>query len=274
MEVSAAGITPPGPALVGIDVEPEYVLGFPVYVGMTIGSAPPSASLMRLPLPSPAALRGAVGLRLWRPGEAEPFFEEAPTAVVDPELSAPSFRLRAGEIRRLLVEISELLPDDLSAGAVDGQLLYGAPPHIAESARGRLLFREPMDAERASLDELRTEVEAAGSFGRWLRRPPSDPSRLAPPTDRGDPLRYPRLIKYLIHGPEGLDTVDPALLNVLGGVFAPEAYGLAAELLAARDPGAFAGYAQQVKAAYPALAAWMDAIAAGQSEIAWARSHR
>ncbi|WP_437672336.1 hypothetical protein [Sorangium sp. So ce131] len=274
MEVSAADIAPPGPALVGVDVEPEYVLGFPMYVGITIGSAPPGASLLRLPLPSPAALRGAIGLRLWRPGEAEPFFEEAPTAVVDPDLSAPSFRLRAGEVRRLLVEVAELLPDDLSAGAVDGVLLYGAPPHIAESGRGRLSFREPTDAERASLAELRPEVEAAGSFGRWLRAPPPDPSRLAPPTDPGDPLRYPRLVKYLIHGPEELDAVDPALLGVLGGVFAPEAYGLAAELVAARDPGAFAGYAQQVKAAYPGLTAWMDAIAAGQSDLAWARGHR
>ncbi|WP_437895622.1 hypothetical protein [Sorangium sp. So ce124] len=274
MEVSAPDITPPGPALVGIDVEPEYVLGFPMFVGITIGSVPPGASLMRLPLPSPAALRGAVGIRLWRPGEAEPFFEEAPTAVVDPDLSAPSFRLRAGEVRRLLVEIAELLPDDLAAGEVDGVLLYGAPPHVAASGRGRLRFREPTAAERALLDELRPEVEAAGSFGRWLRRPPSDPTRLAPPADPGDPLRYLRLMKYLIHGPEELAAVDPARLRVLGGVFAPEACGLAAELQAARDPGAFAGYAQQVKAAYPGLAAWMDAIAAGQSEIAWARSHR
>ncbi|MGK3968477.1 hypothetical protein WMF38_30390 [Sorangium sp. So ce118] len=117
-------------------------------------------------------------------------------------------------------------------------------------------------------------AELTSGSDRGRRGRPARTSRLAPPTDRGDPLRYPRLIKYLIHGPEGLDTMDPALLNVLDGVFAPEAYGLAAELLAARDPGAFAGYAQQVKAAYPGLAAWIDAIAAGQSEIAWARSHR
>ncbi len=65
-----------------------------------------------------------------------------------------------------------------------------------------------------------------------------------------------------------------ACLDVLDGLFEPEAAALKAELLAARDMGAFKAQALHVRQKYPGLSSWMAEIEARQSSFAWARGNR
>ena len=65
-----------------------------------------------------------------------------------------------------------------------------------------------------------------------------------------------------------------ACLDVLDGLFEPEAAALKAELLAARDMGAFKAQAFHVRQKYPGLSSWMAEIEARQSSFAWARGNR
>jgi hypothetical protein len=82
-------------------------------------------------------------------------------------------------------------------------------------------------------------------------------------------------LKDLYFGHDRLPTIPLDRLDVLGGLFAPEREALRAELLAARDDtAAFERQVQKVKGDYPGLAAWMEAIVAGESEIAWTRGQR
>jgi hypothetical protein len=265
-------IDPPSPTISALESEPEYVLGYPLYVALTIAVSRPGASLGSLPLPHTHSLRGAIGLRLWHPSEVDPIVDVEPTAIVAPDLGQPELRLAAGESRRFLVELSPLLPDGLAPGDYSAQLLYGEPTRIASSQRFALRLREPTDSEQQVLTSLHDEVSREGSWGAWAERRESAAGALRPPTGNRDPLRYPRALKYMLYGPVALGAMDDAFLAVLDGVFAADADGFRAEILAAKDRVLFDAYAAQVKAARPGLVAWMDAIAQGATPIAWART--
>lgn len=262
----------PSAVIAELESEPEYVLGFPMYVAITIAVDQPEAGLNILPYPLPHHLFGAIGLQLWRGGEPEAFVKVAPSAVVDPDLDTPSFRLRPGERRRLLVEISPLLPEHLAPGDYTAVLSYGDRRMHAQSPHFQLHLRAPTDAERELLAALQPELIEAGSWGEWAES--RQPSAIVPgpSSERGDLLRYPRALKLMLHGPVPLGAVDDGFLALLDGMFAPDAEGFRGEILAARDARAFQAHAQQVKAKWPGLSAWMDDIADGATAIAWART--
>jgi hypothetical protein len=88
-------------------------------------------------------------------------------------------------------------------------------------------------------------------------------------------LRLNWILRELFHGTERLAAIPLARLDVLDGLFEPEREALRAELLAARkDPAALASQVANVKRRFPDLTYWMNAILAGESEIAWTRKMR
>lgn len=263
---------PPSAVIVALETEPEYVLGFPVYVALTLAASPPGASLTQVPAPQTHQLYGAIGVRLWRAGDSDPFVDVPANGMVDSDLGLPGMSLRAGRQRRLLLEISSLLPEDLAAGEYTAELRYGTRARFATSPRFALRLREPTRAEREQAAALQPELSAAGSWAEWAEQRGPNASALRPPTSASDPLRYPRALKYLLHGPVPLGAIDEGFLALLDGLFAPDAEGLRAELLAAKDRAAFAAHAARVKATWPGLTTWMNEIEDGTSAIAWTRT--
>jgi hypothetical protein len=79
-------------------------------------------------------------------------------------------------------------------------------------------------------------------------------------------------MRFLMYGPTELADVDPAMFDVLGGVYAPDAEALRAEVLAARgDRAALAKQLALARAATPGLGPWLASIESGTSFLGWMR---
>ena len=90
-----------------------------------------------------------------------------------------------------------------------------------------------------------------------------------------DPLRFNRVMRYLMYGPEELAVVSPSIVDVLHGIYEPESHAILAELYAARrDVARFTEEEEIVRTSFPGLAWWMDEIASGHSELAFVRVMR
>ncbi|AUX22050.1 hypothetical protein SOCEGT47_025510 [Sorangium cellulosum] len=260
-------VEPPGLALRSIDHERRYVLGYPVHVAITVCADPPGAYLRRLPWPSWAGNAGAIGVRLVRSDTREAVVQTEPSPVVLPELGTPMFVLAPGACRRMLIDVSSYLPAGLEPGSYELAIVYDAPPDRVESAPVPIELAAPGPEEQRELQRLAPELARAGSWGRWTSLLPEDRTPVEVRVEPGDPLRFNRIVRHLIHGPDALCDIDPDVLDVLDGVYAPEAHGLRAELYAARgDAARFAEQAAIIRAWYPGLAWWIERIEAGQSE--------
>jgi hypothetical protein len=215
-----------------------------------------------------------VGLSLAPAGSAEVIFRRDPLPAADPSMGIPVGRLEAGELRRTLVDLSEVLPEHLDPGEYDVSISFGPAAIRAESGPLRLAFRRPSLREAEILTRLGPEQVASGSWGQWTRLPPvSDPNIL--PWGPDDPLRLNWILRELFHGAARLATIPLARLDVLDGLFEPEREALRAEILAAgNDRAALARQVADVKRRFPELTYWMNAILAGESEIAWTRKMR
>jgi hypothetical protein len=259
---------PPGLVLHTIDHDGRYVLGFPVHVAITLCAQHPGTCIRGLPLASWAGNAGAIGMRLDEPETGRVVVETDPFPVVLPELGTSTFTLAPDACRRMLVDISSFLPADLEPGRYDLALLYGTPLGDIESPAVRIELAAPSAAEREELVRLEPELARAGSWGRWTNLPPRRGERAMLPHGPGDPLRFNRVMRYLMYGPEKLSEVDPSLIELLHGVYEPESHALLAELYAARgDATRFGEQAAIVRASFPGLAWWMDRLEAGRSEI-------
>ncbi|KYF88528.1 hypothetical protein BE17_41420 [Sorangium cellulosum] len=262
----------PGLVLRAFEHDGRYVLGFPLHVALTLCADPPSTCVRGLPLASWAGNAGAIGIRLIDPATGNVVLSHEPFPVVLPELGTSTFTLSPGACRRMLVDVSRFLPADLAPGRYDLVILYGAPSRLIESPVARVELAAPSAAEREELDRLEPELALVGSWGRWTNLRPRHGERIEPPRGSLDPLRFNRVLRYLMFGPEGLSDVDPALLDVLHGVYEPEFHALLAELYAARgDAARLAEQAAIIRTSYPGLAWWIDEIEAGRSAIAAAR---
>lgn len=284
---------PPGLAPLELDHERHYVIGFPVHVAITLATDDPDAILNMMPLPSLAGNAGAMGVLLAKAGDGEVAARFEPSPVVSRELHTPMFTLQGSERRRMLVDLSPFLPADLAPGHYTMKVVYASRSDRVESPVVPVELSRPSPEEQRDLERLAPSLEQAGSWGAWTYEPPvgdeleallTDPGaistglRAAPyplaPLSR-DPLRYNRTVRHLTFGPEELHEVDPARLDVLRGVYLPEAHALRAELFAARgDAERFAAEAELIRATHPGLGWWLDAIAAGESEITFTRSLR
>ncbi|WP_437746349.1 hypothetical protein WME73_16115 [Sorangium sp. So ce302] len=265
----------PGLVLRSLDHDRRYVLGFPLHVAITLCADRPGACILRLPRPSWAGNAGAIGVRLARAGTGEEVARTEPWPVVLPEHGTPVFRLCPGECRRMLIDVSSYLPAGLDPGQYTLAIVYIGPPDRAESPPVPIELAAPSPEEQLELGRLAPEAARAGSWGRWTSLPPESGAAVTGRVEPGDPLRFDRILRYLMYGPQPLGDVDPALLDVLRGVYEPEAHALRAEIYAARgDAARFAEAAAFIRATYPGLAWWIERIEAGQSEIGFVRACR
>ncbi|WP_437970752.1 hypothetical protein WMF04_16325 [Sorangium sp. So ce260] len=266
---------PPGLALRSIDHDRRYVLGFPLHVAITVCADRPGTCIRRLPRASWAGSAGAIGVRLARAGSGEEVVRSEPSPVVLRELGTPVFLLPPGACRRMLVDVSSHLPSGLDPGHYTLAIVYEGPPDRVESPPVPIELAAPDLEEQRELVRLAPEIARAGSWGRWTSLPPDGGAPVAAGVAPGDPLRFNRILRYLMYGPESLCDVDPAVLDVLDGVYTPEAHALRAELHAARgDAARFAEQAELVRSTYPGLAWWIERLEAGQSEIGFVRACR
>ncbi len=266
---------PPGLALRSIDHDRRYVLGFPLHVAITVCADRPGTCIRRLPRASWAGNAGAIGVRLTRAGSGEEVVRTEPSPVVIRELGTPVFLLSPGTCRRMLIDVSSHLPSGLEPGHYTLAIVYEGPPDRVESSPVPIELAAPDLEEQRELQRLAPELARTGSWGRWTSLPPDGGAPVEARVDPGDPLRFNRVLRYLMYGPESLCDVDPAVLDVLDGVYAPEAHALRAELHAARgDAARLAERAELIRSTYPGLAWWIARIEAGQSEIGFVRECR
>lgn len=264
---------PPTLRLEEVVVEPSYVLGFPTYVGITLAVDPVSATLSRVPLAGWEDTRDMVGVRLYT--QAQLVIEAKAGNVADPEVGVPVTRLRAGEHRRILVDLSEVLPPTLAPDRYQALITFGPPEQRAQSDWLTLNMRAPNSRETELLRVTSAEREERGSWGQWTRFPPTGASPTQLPWGPSDPLRFNWLMRDMLYGPGALQSIPLTSLDVLDGLFLPERAALQAEILAQRgDAGAFQAHLADAKRAFPELSWWLDHIEPGGSVIAWTRRHR
>ncbi|MGK3982127.1 hypothetical protein WME99_03780 [Sorangium sp. So ce136] len=264
---------PPGLALRSLDHERRYVLGFPLHVAVTVCADRPGACIRRLPRASWAGNAGAIGVRLARADTGEEVVWFEPSGIVVRELGTPVFLLCPGACRRMLVDVSSYLPAGIEPGHHALAVVYAGPPGRVESPPVPIELAAPSAEQQRELQRLAPEIARAGSWGRWTSLPPEGGAPSAGRVERDDPLRFSRILRYLMYGPESLCDVDPALLDALDGVYEPEAHALHAELHAARgDTARLADQAELIRARYPGLSWWIDRIEAGQSELGFVRA--
>ncbi|WP_438010197.1 hypothetical protein WME89_17025 [Sorangium sp. So ce321] len=266
---------PPGLALRSLEHERRYVLGFPLHVAVTVCADRPGACIRRLPRASWAGSAGAIGVRLARADTGEEVVWIEPSGIVVRELGTPVFRLCPGACRRMLVDLSSYLPAGIGPGHHALAVVYAGPPDRVESPPVPIELAAPSPEQQLELQRLAPEIVRAGSWGRWTSLPPEGGEPVAGGVARDDPLRFNRILRYLMYGPESLCDVDPALLDVLDGVYEPEAHALRAELHASRgDTARLAEQAELIRTRYPGLAWWIERIEAGQSELGFVRACR
>jgi hypothetical protein len=216
-----------------------------------------------------------IGISAAASGSSEIIFQVDPLPIADPSMGVPVSRLEAGERRRMLVDLTEMLPSPLDPGSYDASISFGPEAIRAVSGPVHLVFRRPNDREAEILDRVGPELAARGSWGQWTRLPPLDPSNQSVPWGPHDPLRFNWILRDLLFGDEPLAAVPLNRLDVLDGLFESEREALRAELLSAGgDPVTLAGQVANVKRQFPALTRWMNQLLAGESEIAWARRVR
>ncbi|WP_437536347.1 hypothetical protein WME79_16220 [Sorangium sp. So ce726] len=265
---------PPGLSLCSIDHDRRYVLGFPLHVAITVCADDPGAGIRGLLRPSWAGNAGAIGIRLARASSGEEVVSAEPSGIVVHEVGTPVFQLSPGVSRRMLVDVSPFLPSGIEPGRYGLVIVYAGPFDLVESPEVPIELAAPGPEEERELTRLAPEIARAGSWGRWTSLPPAD-TRAAPApgrVERGDPLRFNRILRDLMYGPESLCEVDPTVLDVLDGVYEPEACALRAELYAARgDAARVAEQAELIRTRAPGLAWWIDRIEAGHSEIGFVR---
>lgn len=267
---------PPGLFLAAFDYDRRYVLGFPVHVAMTLCADYPGSVLMSLPLATWAGNGGTIGIRLIDPATGRVLVKTEPSPVALPELGTSTFSLPPGGCRRMLTDVSSHLPGNLDPGYYDLRVIYAALLERVESPVVLIELVAPNAQQRKTLNRLKPELTRLGTWGRWTSLPPpGGAAAIVPPTDPLDPLRFNRILRYLMYGPTELWDVDPALLDILHGIYEPESHALVAELCAARgDAQGFAEQAEIIRTSFAGLMWWIKDIEAGRSHIPFARRCR
>lgn len=253
-----------------LDCAAEYVLGFPMHVAVTVEACRPQLALRHLPYVTPFSSAGGIGAILTRDGRNVVHLR--PFASCGFGSTTPEFHLGRGERRRMLADLSEILPP-LPAGTYELTVSYGSLLLAADSTPVTVVLRDPDASQRELLAARARDLARAGSWGLWTFLP-SQPAPL-PPDNPADPARFNLLMRYYFHGAEPLGIDDLGLLAMLDGVYAPEAAVLEAELLhLLRDQAGYAAAAARVRSEHPALAWRIEELDEGRTAIGWERRHR
>jgi hypothetical protein len=220
-----------------VEALPTYVRGFPVYVAVTI-AAPPGVFFSRLRFANLLDLSGCIGLQIMLP-DGKVIVDHLPSAAPDENPRRQRLGLRGGESRRMLTDLSQLIPAEVSAGEYRARIAY-APndAHLYWSKPFEIKLRNATDAEADWLASQAADRREALTWSEWTYTRPKR-AVYAGPISSENPLKLDLVLRRLFFGPDSLDKVDPSILDVLGEgndskIYEPEMWALKAELYRAR----------------------------------------
>jgi hypothetical protein len=214
-----------------IEVEGTYVRGLPMLVAIVLDVETPGVTLNLLPEATPFDLGNAVGVNLSDPGTGQEVVREVPSGVFDIEEDVLDMDLVQGEPKRLLVDISSLIPDNLPPGTYNLAITYVAPAFSVRSVNVPITLRDPDQNEAMWIKIYSESVARAGSWGDWVRVPPADPSELQMPENAPIPARFHVAMRYLRFMPMAIEQFDVNVLNAVEGIARPEGFVAIAEVL-------------------------------------------
>lgn len=249
----------------------DFVLGFPFHVAITLRL---EASAGVESLMASLAEESVFGIRSTRAS-----FQRL-DAAGEPPLSVGPLRmyrekegtmlLRAGERRRMLLDLSDLDVSSLRPGRYRISIEYEGLQTRPFEAQ----LREPSSDERASLARLLPDLARARTWGIWSKTRPVAGGASTPHILRTDPLRYNRVLQYLFLASEPLSQIPVSLLACLDGFYAPEAQLLRAELALAGNDGTFDVEERRLRADHPELVHLLERSIEHGSLYEWERRIR
>jgi len=241
---------------------PEYVIGFPMHVAITVIS-PPNTAFNGLRFADFLDVRDCIGAQIDGPGGYAANYR--PASYANPQTGGHAGRLAPGESRRMLVDVSPYF-----AQAVEGpyrvRFSY-LEAYLAYTASAvSFVLRRPTPRETALLAAAAPDRPSFVTWGQWTTHCPIVlyTDTLAP----DNPLRFNLLLRRLLCGAEPLHTVDPGVLDILTGLYAPEGRALEAELRHIRgDRDRYGAIRSRILHEAPGLIWWVRMIDAGGSYL-------
>jgi hypothetical protein len=251
MQSNVESHVPPGLDILPVDHFAEYVIGFPMHVAITV-HASSRVRFNALPFANFLDLRSCIGIEFVEDKGGEPI-RYSPKPMIDPQSANRGGPLAPGESRRMLVDVS---PYFAAAGEgkyrvqfsyIETDGAHAAPPVVFR-------LRQPNQAESAAL--VSADRSRFPTWGQWTTVCPK--TLFNGPIGADNPLRFNLLLQRVLCGPTPLDRVDPSVLDVLTGLYAPEGRALQAELALARgDHSRYEQIRSQLLALAPGLAWWI-----------------
>ncbi len=240
---------------------PEYVIGFPVYVAVTV-RARPDRSFNRLLFADLSDLRECIGVEMTGEG-AQGTLRYVPKPILEEEIGLFPQRLEPAESRRMLVDVSPLVGSSISEGQYSVRFSFVSTEAVFSAMPVRIRFRKPTPAENALKDSVAKDRSAFPNWAQWSVTCPKEHVS-AQGIIAGQPLTFSLLLRHLFCGSESLSRVDPALLDVLTGLYAPERDALKAELYHIRgDEASYQRLRANTLQGTPGLAWWIGMIDQG-----------
>jgi hypothetical protein len=223
--------------LSSVETLPAYVRGFPAYVAVTI-AAPRGVSFPQLRFANLLDLSGCIGLEMTLP-DGKVVVDHLPSPPPQEDPRRGGIGLRGGESRRMLTDISQLIPVEVPEGEYRARIAYSPnQAHLYWSGPFNIKLRNPTDVETGWLASQAPDRGQALAWTEWTYTQPKYFAHSGTITPE-NPLKLNLVLRRLFFGPESLDRVNPGILDVLtegydSKVYEPEAWALKAELYQAR----------------------------------------
>lgn len=248
---------PPDLKVVSVEHLPEYVIGFPVYVAITV-RASPNVSFNKLLFADILDLRESIGIEAVGTSGTITY---KPKPFIDAESGAFGNRLGAGESRRMLTDVSPLFGENINEGEYRVTFSFVTPNKKNYPATPvRIKFRKPNDAETTLLSTAADDRNDFPNWAVWTQSPPKNSVYTGEVTP-DNPLRFNLLLRRLFFGPEPLDRANPNTLNALTDVYEPERDALKAELIKIRkDQATYERIKKQTLDTNPGLHWWFQML--------------
>ena len=248
-----------------VDHLSEYVIGYPVYVVITLRSRSDTA-FNRLVFADLLDLRGCIGAEITLPN-GRMSTKHIPKVVIDPDYGLSGAPLGPGESRRMLSDVSPLFDVPMSEGEYRVRFLYASPDAIYAAPVVKMRFRKPTAAEASTLSKLAPDRTKSPNWGIWTTTRPNEPvyeGALQP----NNPLVLNLLLRRLFYGRQPANKIDPSVLDPLGGIYAPEGKALKAEIYRARgDQQNYEQLKAQILTDTPGLLWWIRMLDQGGGYI-------
>lgn len=254
-----------------VDLEDNYVKGFPMPVAITIAVAQQDTTINFLAQPTPFNTQGSIGVTLVDSLGAI-VVDEIPQSSIDFDDEQGLLSLSSGERRRYLIDISDMVPGTLNPGSYVMTLSYVHPMFVSRAEGLKLVIRDPDKTESQWLAKHHKEIEEAGSWAKWATESSVKPESLEPPVNAPMLVRFHAAFRYLVYTPTPLADVDPQFLSSLKGVTRPEALLMEMEVYqAAKQYGPATRVAEEARSIAPAVEWLIEAAYNGAGLIAGIR---